>query len=200
MKGHPVQRAMFLEFIDDRTTHYLDRQYMLGRSLLVAPVFVSASEPSEYYLPAGLWTSLFDPTRVVAGPVWVKEKVALDDIPVWVRPGSVLLLGPAGVARPDYDLHRGVEVQIYELGAGESAEVDVPSGRGSELAGAVRVRRDGDEVTVKIVRGAGTVEIASVVLFSGSVSVARVVGGRQEGGKVIPDEGAHEVVLHLHPA
>lgn len=31
-KGHPLQRAMFLEFLDDRTTHYLDRQYMLGES------------------------------------------------------------------------------------------------------------------------------------------------------------------------
>jgi alpha-glucosidase (family GH31 glycosyl hydrolase) len=30
-KGHPLQRAMFLEFLDDRTTHYLDRQYMLGK-------------------------------------------------------------------------------------------------------------------------------------------------------------------------
>lgn len=32
-KGHPLQRAMFLEFLDDRTTHYLDRQYMLGKIL-----------------------------------------------------------------------------------------------------------------------------------------------------------------------
>jgi hypothetical protein len=31
--GHPLQRAMFMEFLDDRTTHYLDRQYMLGMAL-----------------------------------------------------------------------------------------------------------------------------------------------------------------------
>lgn len=86
-------RAMFLEFIDDRTTHHLDQQYMLGPSLLVAPVFVSADEETEYYLPAGRWTSFYNPQRVVQGPTWIKEKVALDDIPLWVRQGSVVLLG-----------------------------------------------------------------------------------------------------------
>lgn len=84
-------RAMFLEFIDDRTTHHLDQQYLLGPSLLVAPSFVSASELTEYYLPAGHWTSFFSPQRVVQGPTWIKEKVALDDIPLWVRENTGVL-------------------------------------------------------------------------------------------------------------
>ena len=33
-KGHPLMRAMFLEFPDDRSAHYLDRQYMLGLWIL----------------------------------------------------------------------------------------------------------------------------------------------------------------------
>ena len=72
-KGHPVQRAMFLEFLWDRTTHYLDRQYMLGPNLLVAPVFVPEGEESEYYLPPGRWTSFFHPTRTIEGPLRAKE-------------------------------------------------------------------------------------------------------------------------------
>lgn len=36
--GLPIQRAMILDFEDDRTCHNLDRQYMFGDSLLVAPV------------------------------------------------------------------------------------------------------------------------------------------------------------------
>lgn len=81
-------RAMILEFIDDRTTHFLDQQFMLGPSLLVAPTFVAPSELTEYYLPSGKWTSFYRPERVVEGPVWVKEKIALDDIPLWVREGT----------------------------------------------------------------------------------------------------------------
>ena len=109
-KGHPMQRAMFLEFLGDRTTHYLDRQFMLGPSLLVAPVFVPDGEESEYYLPAGRWTSFFHPERTLVGPPWVKEVVPMDEIPVWVRPGSVLALGPAGTGRPDYEYAKSVSL------------------------------------------------------------------------------------------
>ena len=111
--GYPVQRAMVLEFPDDRTTHYLDRQYMLGPSLLVAPVFVPLGETSEYYLPQGRWTSFFHPERTLVGPTWVKEVVPIDEIPVWVRPGSVLCLGPSNMGRPDYNLSQDLEVQVY---------------------------------------------------------------------------------------
>jgi alpha-glucosidase (family GH31 glycosyl hydrolase) len=48
---------------------------MLGPSLLVAPVFVDVEEESEYYLPAGRWTSFFHPDRTEQGPVWIKEIV-----------------------------------------------------------------------------------------------------------------------------
>jgi alpha-glucosidase (family GH31 glycosyl hydrolase) len=52
-------------------------RYMLGPSLLVAPVFVVAEEETEYYIPAGRWTSFFHPERTVQGPLWIKEIVRL---------------------------------------------------------------------------------------------------------------------------
>lgn len=80
-KGHPIQRAMFMEFQSDRTTHQLDRQYTLGPSVLVAPVFTPLEEGDhEYYLPKGVWTS-FGSDRTVQGPKWIKERVELDEIP-----------------------------------------------------------------------------------------------------------------------
>ena len=57
--GTPVLRPMFLEFPDDLACRYLDRQYMLGDSLLVAPV-MSASGEVSFYLPDGVWTSVLD--------------------------------------------------------------------------------------------------------------------------------------------
>ncbi|TCD60214.1 hypothetical protein EIP91_010536 [Steccherinum ochraceum] len=140
-RGWPVQRAMFLEFPDDRTTHHLDRQYMLGPSLLVAPVFVPDGEESEYYIPAGRWTSFWDPGRTVLGPVWIKEVVPMDEIPVWVRPGSVLCLGPSGMGRPDYDYSVNLQVQAYEIAPGQTVAVDVPTGIADNVAGYVRAER-----------------------------------------------------------
>lgn len=145
---------MFLEFPDDRTTHHLDRQYMFGPSLLIAPVFVPEGEELEYYIPAGRWTSFFYPDRYVDGPIWMREVVPIDEIPVWVRPGSVLCLGPSGMGRPDYDYSVNVEVQAYEIAQGQTVTVEVPSGRGDEIVGYVKAI-SGYNGKVDVVAGGG---------------------------------------------
>ncbi|KAF8061482.1 glycoside hydrolase family 31 protein [Lyophyllum atratum] len=197
-KGHPLQRAMFLEFLDDRTTHYLDRQYMLGPSLLVAPVFVPKEEESEYYVPAGRWTSFFRPERTVLGPVWVKELVPIDEIPVWVRPGTILCLGPHHTARPDYDYSQDIEVQLYELGEGQSVEAFAPRGKGAEVVGIVRAQRTPEEI--KVVVASGDIEISTVSIFSGHITAKGVAGGSLGTGpgiRVDVEKGSKEVVIHI---
>ncbi|KAJ9092420.1 hypothetical protein QFC20_007375 [Naganishia adeliensis] len=52
--GIPVMRSMIIEFPDDPTTPNLDKQYMLGERILVAPVF--SDDTALFYLPAGKWT------------------------------------------------------------------------------------------------------------------------------------------------
>lgn len=46
MNGTPVMRSMFVEFPDDPACRTLDRQYMFGPSMLVAPVFTYSGEVS----------------------------------------------------------------------------------------------------------------------------------------------------------
>jgi len=46
-----------VDFIDDRTTHSLDQQYMLRPNLLFTAVFGEEGCEPEYYLPAGFWTA-----------------------------------------------------------------------------------------------------------------------------------------------
>jgi len=169
-KGHPLMRAMFLEFPEDRTAHYLDRQYMLGPSLLVAPVFVPVGEEAEYYLPAGTWTSFWDDTRTVQGPRWVREHVPIDVLPVWVRPGAVLLLGPKGTGRPDYDYTKNLEVRAYALEEGARVTVDLPRGKGTEVVGAITVVKEKGSGSgeVKVESAPAGVQIASV--WPGSAS------------------------------
>src|SRR5690625_7866523 len=70
--GLPVMRPMILAFPDDRSVEYLDRQYMLGPDLLVAPV-LSADGVVEYYLPAGHWTNLLT-NETVTGGGWRTEQ------------------------------------------------------------------------------------------------------------------------------
>jgi alpha-D-xyloside xylohydrolase len=82
-RGLPVLRAMVLEFPDDPTCRYLDTQYMLGDSLLVAPIF-SESGSVTYYLPAGDWRNLLTGEQST-GSVWRTETHDYFSLPLWVN-------------------------------------------------------------------------------------------------------------------
>jgi alpha-D-xyloside xylohydrolase len=143
--GVPVMRAMLLEFPGDPTCDYLDRQYMLGDALLVAPVLASDGHV-RYYLPAGRWTHLLT-GEVLEGPGWRDETHDMLSLPLLVRPGAVLALG-ARDDRPDYDYADGVTLQVYELADEQQSRVSIPA-----LAGGVdmtfMVECQGDTITVE---------------------------------------------------
>nr|AGS51675.1 alpha-xylosidase [uncultured bacterium contig00026] len=82
-KGIPVLRAMFIEFPDDPSCAFLDRQYMLGSTLLVAPVFSEDGEVT-YYLPEGEWTQVITGEKSKGG-CWKTEKHSFLSIPIWQR-------------------------------------------------------------------------------------------------------------------
>ena len=104
-----MMRAMPLEFPDDSACDTLDRQYMLGDSLLVAPVFDPDGAVS-FYLPAGRWTSLLS-GATLQGPGWFRESHDPFSLPLLARPHSVIPVGANG-ERPDYDYAAGVTLDI----------------------------------------------------------------------------------------
>ncbi|MCW3060217.1 MAG: glycoside hydrolase family 31, partial [Capsulimonas sp.] len=113
--GVPMMRAMALEFPGDSACDYLDRQYLLGGSLLVAPIF-SENGAVQYYVPEGRWTD-FLTGRTIDGPRWVREEHGFQSLPLLVRPNAVLPIG-ADDTRPDYDFTANVEFQVYALSEG----------------------------------------------------------------------------------
>ena len=87
--GIPVLRPMLLEFgTDDEMLKYIDQQYMLGPSLLVAPVFRDDGE-GRCYLPDGKWISPLDGSSAT-GPVWIKRKYDYFSLPLYVRENSII--------------------------------------------------------------------------------------------------------------
>jgi len=81
---------MFLEFPDDPACAYIDRQYMLGPDLLVAPVFSEDGEVS-YYLPEGEWTRLLTGEKVKSGGGWKTERHGFLSLPLMVRGGKQII-------------------------------------------------------------------------------------------------------------
>lgn len=144
--GLPSMRAMVLEFPEDPTTEILDRQYMLGDSLLVAPIFNEQGSVT-YYLPAGKWTHLLS-GETVEGGSWRKEKYDFFSLPLFVRPNSIIALGANNV-RPDYDYADGVQLELYHLEDGKTAVATVRDVKGAtELT--VAASRLGSAISIKI--------------------------------------------------
>jgi alpha-D-xyloside xylohydrolase len=143
-EGIPVMRAMVLEFPDDPACTTLERQYMLGDDLLVAPV-LRPDGRVDYYVPEGEWTSLLS-GATVTGPRWVSEEHGFDSLPLLARPGSVLAIG-AVEDRPDYKYVDGVTLHAHRLPDGADVTTTVPDPSGATAA-TFRTTRRGDAVTV----------------------------------------------------
>lgn len=141
--GTPMMRPMMLEFPDDPACDTLDRQYMMGDSLLVAPIFRKDGQV-QYYLPDGTWTSLLDGGTVEGGH-WQTEIHDFMSLPLMVRPGTVLPLGKCD-DRPDYDYTDGLELHVYQLAEGDSATVTVPDLKGNVAAVYTVTMKDGQAV------------------------------------------------------
>lgn len=147
--GVPMMRSMVLEFSDDRNCDYLANQYMLGDSLLVAPIFNDRSM-AEYYLPEGTWTSVLT-GEVKQGGRWYREKHGYLSIPLYARENSIVALG----SRDDdavYDYADNVTFRVYTLGDGKTAQTVVYSTENAAEASASATRA-GDTVTVRVESG-----------------------------------------------
>ena len=191
--GTPVLRAMHLEFPDDPGCDTLDRQYMLGESLLVAPVFTHDGTV-DVYVPAGRWTH-FLTGEVFEGGRWIKQRHDFLSLPLLARPNSIIAVG-ANDQRPDYDFADGVTFHIFELDDGASASAAVPTLEGG-VAITVTARREGQWITVE---ATGATKPWSVLL-RGSAIAHVVEGGTSEpdplGARITPADGAAVVKVVL---
>ena len=171
--GTPTMRPMMMEFVGDPACDALDRQYMLGGNLLVAPVFRKDGEV-EYYLPDGCWTHLLSGRRVQGGH-WQKERHGFLSLPLMVRENSVLAMG-ANDQRPDYDFSDQVELNLFEIQEGAEIETVIPDLSGHPDARFV-TRRQGGRISIL----AETEKPYSVLLSN--IHSARVLGGTARDGE-----------------
>ncbi len=144
--GIPAMRAMILEFDRDRACDYLETQYMLGESLLVAPVF-SPDGRVDYYLPKGEWTNFISNQKVTGG-AWQYEKHDFMSLPLMVRPNSIIAVGNNENV-PDYDYVDGTTLHVFELSDNEPASATIHTMEG-KARGSAQAVRSGNSVTITV--------------------------------------------------
>jgi alpha-D-xyloside xylohydrolase len=89
-EGTPPVRALALDYQNDERTHAIDDQYMLGDSLLVAPVF-KGQKSRSVFLPDGDWYDFWNHEKYTGG-MSLDFTVPLEKIPVFIKSGSILPL------------------------------------------------------------------------------------------------------------
>ncbi|MDO8969970.1 MAG: glycoside hydrolase family 31 protein, partial [Saprospiraceae bacterium] len=192
--GIPMMRAMHLEFPNDRGCDTLDRQYMLGSDLLVAPVF-TPDGTVDFYLPAGKWTHFFT-GQVSEGGRWLRECHSFTSLPLMVRPNTILPVG-ANDQRPDYDFAEGVTFHIFELADGANLVKSI-YGVNGEKALTLRVIRLENEITLQSSDESKNWK----VLLRGLLSSTSISGGTikqiDSGLMVTAESNRIKIILQQH--
>lgn len=154
--GVPVMRPMPFQFPKDLACRNLDLEYMLGDSVLVAPIFNDESL-GRFYLPGvqkeeseartGKWIGLID-GEILDGGKWYEKTYTYMNLPVFVREGSLLAFGSHKDV-PDYDYTDHPVLRLYLPVDGETAVCEIPDLQ-AETAAVVKATRNGSKVTFEV--------------------------------------------------
>ncbi len=142
--GIPMMRAMVVDYSDDPATWNLDRQYMLGDNLLVAPIF-NDEGIAQCYVPFGKWTDI-QTGEVFEGGRFYTTKHDYFHMPLLAKPNSIIAYGDF---KRDvvYDYAKDAKFVIYQLEDGKTAESKVYDADG-KLIQTITATRKGDTIEV----------------------------------------------------
>lgn len=108
--GIPMMRAMFIEYNNDPICLTLDKQYMFGDSLLIAPI-LNENSSAEFYLPEGKWTDIIT-GEVFIGGKYYKKYYSYFEMPVMAKENSLIAYGDFK-ENFEYDYLKNAEIVYY---------------------------------------------------------------------------------------
>ncbi len=98
--GLSLVRPMYYHWPEHEEAYAHPAQYMFGNDILVAPVTTpvgaDGTAPFPVWLPPGLWYSR-DGAEAFDGGKMIERSYTLEEIPIFVRPGSIVPLYPEGM-------------------------------------------------------------------------------------------------------
>ncbi|HET6630663.1 MAG TPA: TIM-barrel domain-containing protein [Woeseiaceae bacterium] len=187
--GAPILRPLFWHYQDDPAAYAPENQheFLVGSGLLVAPVVAEGATLRSLYLPEGRWLDLAT-GRVHDGGQRIVVEAPLDRIPMFLREGGILPLGP--VAQHTGALARGpLTLEVFPAAPGapnpEPAGFDLYEDDGISYdfeQGAYRVTR------FRAIRdGAGAIHLARRVVHDEFAVEPREIVWRVHGVAEQPD-------------
>jgi alpha-glucosidase len=117
--GAPIQRPLVFDFQHDATARETDDQYLLGASLLVAPVMQPGQVARSVYLPKGTWYDWYS-GAAHAGESYVRADAPLERIPLFARGGAVIACHAQALQSTAE--HQAAELELHVFVPGEDGE------------------------------------------------------------------------------
>ena len=92
--GVPMMRHLVMEFPEDEGAYGVEDEFMLGSSLLIAPVLKDFAATRKVYLPRGRWYDLYTGNAIGGG--WHEIPLKREHIPVFMRDNTCVALNLKG--------------------------------------------------------------------------------------------------------
>jgi len=108
--GAPIMRPLVMEFPADTTVANMTDEWLVGKGLLAAPVLNEGGK-RQIYFPNDTWYNYYT-GDVIRGPKTIAVDKALDEIPVYVRAGTILPVGPV-IQYSEQTSNTPLEIRIY---------------------------------------------------------------------------------------
>lgn len=92
-EAYTIMRPLVFDYPSDANVLNIKDQFMFGPAFLVSPVTAAGATSRSVYLPAGTWYEFWAGTAVAGGKA-ISATAPLSQIPLYIRGGSIVPMGP----------------------------------------------------------------------------------------------------------
>jgi alpha-glucosidase/alpha-D-xyloside xylohydrolase len=115
-KGLPFMRPLWLYYSDQKVMNIQD-QYLWGRDIMIIPITQKNAKTRSLYLPEGDWYDYWT-SEVIIGGKDIIRKVDLETMPIYIRAGAVVPMGPI-IQHTGENQYGKLTIQVYPGKNGE---------------------------------------------------------------------------------
>ncbi|MGD0130010.1 MAG: glycoside hydrolase family 31 protein [Terriglobia bacterium] len=109
--GYTLMRPLVMDYREDVTARNIGDQFMFGPALLVSPVTDPGEVQRHVYLPNPKWVNFWT-GETLSGARFVMAAAPLETLPLFVRAGSILPMGPA-IEYTSQSAANPIELRVY---------------------------------------------------------------------------------------
>ena len=189
---YTLMRPLVMDWRTDVRAQNTGDAYMFGPSILVNPVYTQGATSRSVYLPKATWYDFWTGERV-GGEQTVQAAAPLDKLPLYIRAGSILPLGPTmewATEKPEDP----IELRVYPGADGEFTLYEDENDNYNYEKGAhatIPMHWDDAAHTLKIGARSGS--------FAGMLekrSFRVVIVRRGHGSGILPSASAERTVIY----